>query len=74
VFQFIQRGARKRVGVNAANGAGGTNLSVTDKAAEACPVGCIVKKRVGFSVPVGQRMYDQKPIGSEIESRKAVTR
>jgi [NiFe] hydrogenase diaphorase moiety small subunit len=47
---------------------------VTDKAAESCPVGCIVKKRVGFAVPVGQRMYDLKPIGSEIESRKAVTR
>ncbi len=74
VFQFIGRGAHKRLGVNAATGAGGTNLSVTDKAAESCPVGCIVKKRVGFAVPVGQRMYDQKPIGSEIESRKAVTR
>ncbi len=74
VFQFIGRGAHKRLGVNAATGAGGTNLSVTDKAAESCPVGCIVKKRVGFAVPVGQRMYDQKPIGSEIESRKAVAR
>jgi len=74
VFQFIQRGAHKCIGVNAANGAGGTNLSVSDKAAESCPVGCIIKKRVGFAVPVGQRTYDQKPIGSEIESRKAVTR
>jgi [NiFe] hydrogenase diaphorase moiety small subunit len=72
VFQFIGRGAHKRLGVNAASGAGGTNLSATDKAAESCPVGCIVKKRVGFAVPIGQRMYDQKPIGSEIESRKAV--
>jgi [NiFe] hydrogenase diaphorase moiety small subunit len=74
VFQFIQRGARKRIGVNAASGVGGTNLSVSDKAAEACPVGCIIKKRVGFAVPIGQRMYDQNPIGTEIESRKAVTR
>ena len=74
VFHFIQRGSHKRIGVNGANGAGETNLSVTDKAAESCPVGCIVKKRVGFAVPVGQRMYDQKPIGSEIEARKAVTR
>jgi [NiFe] hydrogenase diaphorase moiety small subunit len=74
VFQFIQRGAHKRIGVNAANGAGGTNLSVSDKAAESCPVGCIIKKRVGFAVPVGQRTYDEKPIGSEIESRKVVTR
>jgi [NiFe] hydrogenase diaphorase moiety small subunit len=68
VFQFIRRGAHKRLGVNAATGVGGTNLSVTDKAAEVCPVGCIVKKRVGFAVPVGERLYDQNPIGSEIES------
>jgi [NiFe] hydrogenase diaphorase moiety small subunit len=74
VFDFVGRGGHKRIGVNAATGAGGTNLSVTDKAAESCPVGCIVKKRVGFAVPIGQRLYDKKPIGSEIESRKAVTR
>jgi [NiFe] hydrogenase diaphorase moiety small subunit len=71
VFQFIHRGAHKRIGVAAANGAAGTNLAVTDKAAEACPVGCIVKKRVGFAVPVGQRLYDSKPIGSHIEGRAA---
>jgi [NiFe] hydrogenase diaphorase moiety small subunit len=74
VFQFIGRGAHKRIGVNAKAGAGGTNLSVIDKAAEACPVGSIVKKRVGFAVPVGQRLYDSKPIGTEIESRKAANR
>jgi [NiFe] hydrogenase diaphorase moiety small subunit len=73
VFQFIKRGANKRVGLNSANGAGATNLVVDDKAAEACPVGCIIKKRVGFAVPVGQRLYDKKPIGSEIESGRAAT-
>jgi [NiFe] hydrogenase diaphorase moiety small subunit len=71
VFDFVGRGAHKHIGVNAASGAGGTNLAVTDKAAEACPVGCIVKKRVGFAVPVGQRLYDSKPIGSHIESGQA---
>lgn len=74
VFQFIGRGAHKRIGLNAADGAGGTNLQSSDKAAEACPVGCIVKKRIGFAVSVGNRLYDSKPIGSEIESRKAVGR
>jgi [NiFe] hydrogenase diaphorase moiety small subunit len=71
VFQFIHRGGHKRVGVAAANGAGGTKLAATDKAAESCPVGCIIKKRVGFAVPVGQRLYDSKPIGSHIEGRAA---
>lgn len=74
VFQFIGRGAHKRIGINAGDGVAGTNLEASDKAAEACPVGCIVKKRVGFAVPVGQRLFDSKPIGSEIESRKAVGR
>ncbi len=74
VFQFIGRGAHKRIGVNAKSGAAGTNLGVIDKAAEVCPVGCIVKKRVGFAVPVGQRLFDSKPIGTEIESRKAQSR
>jgi [NiFe] hydrogenase diaphorase moiety small subunit len=71
VFDFIHRGAEKHIGVDAAHGAGGTNLAVTDKAAEVCPVGCIVKKRVGFAVPIGQRLYDTKPIGSHIESGRA---
>ena len=71
VFDFVGRGSRRHIGVNAATGAVGTNLKVTDKAAEACPVGSIVKKRVGFAVPIGQRLYDSKPIGSAIESGRA---
>jgi [NiFe] hydrogenase diaphorase moiety small subunit len=74
VFQFVGRGAHKRIGLNASGGAAGTNLNAVDKAVEVCPVGCIVKKRVGFVVPIGQRRYDSKPIGAEIESRKATNR
>jgi len=74
VFQFIGRGAHKRVGLNAGNGAVGTKLAVTDQSVEACPVGCIVKKRVGFAIPIGQRRFDSNPIGTEIESGKTVGR
>lgn len=70
VFDFVGRGPHKRVAVNAEAALADTNLAVTDKAAEACPVGAIVKKRVGYAVPVGQRLYDHKPIGSEIEEAK----
>jgi [NiFe] hydrogenase diaphorase moiety small subunit len=70
VFDFVGRGAHKRIAVNAEAVLADTNLAVTDKAAEACPVGAIVKKRVGYAVPVGQRLYDHKPIGSEIEGAK----
>ena len=27
-----------------------------------------MKKRVGYAIPIGQRTYDDKPIGSDIES------
>jgi hypothetical protein len=30
-----------------------------------------MKKRVGFEVPVGQRLYDVTPIGSDIEQKRA---
>ena len=72
VFDFVGRGPHKRIAVNAEAVLKDTNLTVTDKAAEACPVGAIVKKRVGYAVPVGQRLYDHKPIGSDIEDGKTV--
>ena len=67
VFDFVGRGHEKEVGVNSEHNLGDTNLDVADKAADVCPVGAIIKKRVGFAVPVGQRLYDTKPIGSDIE-------
>ncbi len=69
VFGFLGRGKDVRLSFNGDNLAS-TDLKVLDKAAEACPVGCIIKKRVGFEVPVGKRLYDQKPIGSDIEAKR----
>ncbi|HQJ71074.1 MAG TPA: 2Fe-2S iron-sulfur cluster-binding protein [Spirochaetota bacterium] len=37
------------------------------KAMEQCPVGAIIKKEIGFAVPIGKRKYDKAPIGSEIQ-------
>ncbi len=70
VFQFVGRGVHKKVAVNADAYLADTDLKVTDKATQLCPVGAILRKRVGFAVPVGQRMYDFKPIGSDIEAKK----
>jgi [NiFe] hydrogenase diaphorase moiety small subunit len=39
------------------------------KAMELCPVGSIIRKEVGFVVPVGKRKFDSNPIGSEIEGK-----
>lgn len=69
-FEFVGRGAHKRIAVDSAAGLGGTRVAVADRAAESCPVGAILKKRVGYAVPVGKRLYDRAPIGSEIEAHK----
>ena len=70
VFEFVGRGPEKRIAVNAEAKLIDTDIDVTDKAVEVCPVGAIIKTRVGFSVPIGQRLYDKEPIGSDIESKK----
>jgi [NiFe] hydrogenase diaphorase moiety small subunit len=72
VFQFVGRGAHKRIAVNSSNGLGKTEAAVTDRMVAICPVGAIIKKRVGYAVPIGQRLYDKQPIGSDIEARRAV--
>jgi [NiFe] hydrogenase diaphorase moiety small subunit len=69
-FEFVGRGSHKRVAVNAESRLSDTNMDIKDKAAEACPVGSILKKRVGFAVPVGQRKFDHQPIGSDIEAHR----
>jgi len=72
IFQFVGRGPQKRIAVNAEANLADTDASVTDEAVAACPVGALLKKGVGYAVPVGQRKYDHQPIGAEIEREKAV--
>ncbi len=71
VFQFVGRGIHKKVAFNSDGTLGATDVSVTDKAIENCPVGAILTKGTGYAVPIGERKYDKKPIGSDIEARKA---
>jgi len=70
VFEFVGRGPEKRVAVNAEANLGDTDMDVTDKAVEICPVGALLKKRVGYVVPIGRRKFDHAPIGSEIEQSR----
>ncbi len=67
VFEFVGRGPEKRVEVNAEARLVDTDANVADKAVDICPVGALMRKRVGFEVPIGERLYDSKPIGSDIE-------
>ena len=63
VFGIGGRGIRARLIVNSASGRlADTDLSVTDRAAEVCPTGAIIRKRHGFSVPIGRRLYDHHDI------------
>lgn len=41
------------------------------RARDICPVGSILRKGVGFAVPIGRRKFDAKPIGSDVEEKAA---
>ena len=69
-FGFLGRGLDKRIGVGANQQLGTTQVNARDKAIEVCPVGCLMKKRIGFAIPIGQRRYDHDPIGSDVESEQ----
>lgn len=70
VFGYVGRGIHRRVAVN------GADLAHTDAeagdfamSAEVCPVGCIIRKGVGFATPIGARDFDTGLIGHEIEEK-----
>jgi len=73
VVDFVGRGAHKHIAPNGTAGLAGTDAKAADKASEACPVGAYMKKRVGYAVPIGQRLYDKKPIGSDVEATRPTT-
>lgn len=71
VFGYVGRGIHRRVAVN------GTDLAHSDAAlsdhaisADVCPVGCIIRKREGFRVPIGERDFDRQIIGESIEEKR----
>ena len=67
VFEFVGRGVDKTLGVNSEADLASTDAASTDRAVDICPVGALLRKRVGYAVPVGERLYDVEPLGSDIE-------
>lgn len=66
VFALSGRGIDKHLVVNALSGRlEDTDVALTDKAVQVCPVGVILKKRVGFAQPIGARRYDPSPISAQ---------
>ena len=65
VFSLSERGIDKHLVVNAESGRlADTDIAAGDLAANICPVGVILHKRQGFSVPIGARLYDAVPISA----------
>jgi len=68
IFALKERGGKVNINVD-------TKLAATlsdelaQKAMDQCPVGAILRKEVGYKIPIGQRKFDSKPIGSEIEGK-----
>lgn len=66
VFALSGRGIDKHLVVNSeSNQLADTDIALDDKAMEVCPVGVILRKRVGFAVPIGERRYDRAPISAQ---------
>jgi [NiFe] hydrogenase diaphorase moiety small subunit len=59
VFAIGGHGIGSHLVVNSPSGRlGDSDLAATDRATHICPVGALMPKRVGFAVPIGQRIYD----------------
>ncbi len=39
-----------------------------EEAMNICPVGSILRKEVGYKIPIGQRKFDKEAIGSDIKA------
>jgi len=69
VLAISGRGIKTHLIVDSSSGRlSDTTMSIDDRAASVCPVGVILKKRRGFSVPIGERAYDKAPISSPEQS------
>ncbi len=68
VFGRLYRSKRKKIGVDHRLAARLTDEEARG-AMDRCPVGSILRKGVGFAVPIGRRKFDAAPIGSEVEER-----
>ena len=67
IFAYRRRSSSVEVVIDAKLGKQLTD-ELAQKAMDVCPVGSILVKEKGFVIPIGERKYDKKPIGSDIEN------
>ncbi len=66
LFGFTERGSDIQITVDRTDPEAFTEQTA-QKAMDICPVGALLKKGDAYSIPIGERMYDKHPIGSDIE-------
>ncbi len=63
VFSISGRGINQRLIINSKSGQlKDSDIDINDSAAHICPTGAILVKRTGYTIPIGQRIYDSKQI------------
>jgi len=67
LFAFGRRGHHIQINIDTKLSQSMTDIEAK-KASEICPVGALLQKEKGFVNPIGQRKYDEVPIGHEIET------
>jgi len=72
IFAFKKRAHKVVINIDTKLSADMTE-EMAQEAMDVCPVGAIIKKEIGFRVPIGDRKYDKEPIGSDIEEEITTT-
>ena len=68
VFAIGGHGIGTHLIVNSASGKlADTDMALSDRAAQICPVGVILPKHRGFMIPIGQRRYDNSSVAEQAE-------
>ena len=72
VFAIGGHGIATRLLINSESGRlADSAMTLADRAASICPVGVILPKRRGFSIPIGQRSFDKHPVSERVQEGDA---
>jgi [NiFe] hydrogenase diaphorase moiety small subunit len=73
VFALSGRGIKTHLIVNAKSGRlADTDAKLGDRAMQVCPVGVMLRKDKGFTVPIGKRVFDLKPVSAYVDASAAI--
>ena len=67
IFAYKKRSASVEIGIDPKLGKELTP-ETAQKAMDICPVGALLVREKGFETPIGERKYDNMPIGADIEN------